>query len=181
MNDYSECDEVLNCIAYYRFKSSKSNLVYIVRIEIYREHVYGVKFFLKQMVNSSRKYSHLTNTFEPRTIVYSVFDLMLSIYHDDPLASFMFIGNPDENCSHNNTRRFRLYSRLVSNKISDRYFKHIDACKFSLYILANRLQMSDNPFFAEKLLEQFVSRFVIEEPENHSLEINLNNSDDYEP
>ena len=166
MNDYSETDNVLDYVSYYRFKSEKSKLFYIIRVEAYRNHVYGVKFFLKSMLNSPKKYSHLTNTFEPRTIVYSVFNLMLEILKKDSLATFMFIGNPDENGTHNNTRRYRLYCRLVSNKISDKYFKHIRTPKYSLYILANRNILADKPFFTEELLENFVTRFIVEEPEH---------------
>lgn len=166
MNDYSETDNVLDYVSYYRFKSEKSKLFYIIRVEAYRDHVYGVKFFLKSMLNSPKKYSHLTYTFEPRTIVYSVFNLMLEILKKDSLATFMFIGNPDENGTHNNTRRYRLYCRLVSNKISDKYFKHIRTPKYSLYILANRNILADKPFFTEELLEHFVTRFIVEEPEH---------------
>ena len=79
MNDYSERDKDLDHIAYYRFKSSKSNLYYIVRVEVYRKHVYGVKFYLKKMNFSPKKYSFLTNTSEPRTIIYTIFNLMREI------------------------------------------------------------------------------------------------------
>ncbi len=89
------------------------------------DHVYGVKFFTKQMLNSVKKYSHLTNTYEPRTILYSVFKLMLDIYAKDKQASFMFIGNADENGNHENTRRYRLfvisYQTLSATNISSIY------------------------------------------------------------
>lgn len=169
MNDYQESDDVLLMVSYYRFRSEKSNLFYIVRVENYKEHVYGVKFFLKHMLDSPKKYSHLTNTFEPRVVIYSVFRLMLDIYEKDTQASFMFIGNPDEDGNKENTRRYRLYCKLVSNKISDRYFKHLRTDKYSLYILANRLRMSDNPFFAEQLITEFVNRFIQDEPEHIGL------------
>lgn len=169
MNDYSESDSILEVVKYYRFRSEKSNLFYIVRVESYQNHVYGVKFFLKNMINSPRKYSHLTNTYEPRTIVYSIFHLMMDILKNDRLASFMFIGNPDEGGTYINTRRYRLYCKLVSNRISDRYFKHIRTPRYSLYILANREMMSDDPFFSDKLLQEFVARFIIEEAEHKNL------------
>lgn len=171
MNDYQESDDVLLMVSYYRFRSEKSNLFYIVRVEKYKEHVYGVKFFLKQMLDSPKKYSHLTNTFEPRTIVYSVFRLMLDIYQKDNQASFMFIGNPDEDGNKENTRRYKLYCKLVSSKISDRYFKHLRTDKYSLYILANRLRMSDNPFFTEQLVTEFVNRFIQDEPVHTGLRL----------
>lgn len=89
MNDYSETDNVLDYVSYYRFKSVKSKLFYIIRVEAYRDHVYGVKFFLKSMLNSPKK-----------------------------------------------------------------------------YILANRNTLADKPFFTEELLENFVTRFIVEEPEH---------------
>lgn len=170
MNDYEESDGILLYISYYRFLSKKSKIYYIVRIEVYKDHVYGVKFFTKQMLNSVKKYSHLTNTYEPRTILYSVFKLMLDIYAKDKQASFMFIGNADENGNHENTRRYRLYCNIISNIISDKYFKHLRSSKYSLYILANRLKMSDSPFFGEQLLEQFIQRFIQDEPEHPNLQ-----------
>ena len=57
MNDYEESDGILLYVSYYRFLSKKSKIYYIVRIEVYKDHVYGVKFFTKQMLNSVKKYS----------------------------------------------------------------------------------------------------------------------------
>lgn len=163
MNDYEESDNVLLRVSYYRFRSTKSRLFYIVRVEEYDNHVYGVKFYLKTMQNSKMKYVHLTNTFEPRVIVYSIFQLMLEIFSKDELASFMFIGNPDEvDGNHYVTRRYRLYSKLVENRISDSYFKHIRNDNYSLYILANRKQIENNPFFAMQLVKKFSTRFIID-------------------
>lgn len=163
MNDFVEKDDLLQYVSYYRFRSSKSNLFYLVRLEVYNSHVYGVKFFLKNMLNSPRKYYHLTNTYEPRVIVYSIFQLMFQILQKDPLATFLFIGNPDEGQrSYYNTRRYRLYCKLVENKISDTYFKHIRTDKYSLYILANKRQIEDNPFFAKQLVDELLQRFVLE-------------------
>lgn len=116
------------------------------------------------MQNSPRKYYHLTNTYEPRVIVYSIFQLMFEILQKDPLASFLFIGNPDEGQkSYFYTRRYRLYCKLVENKISDKYFKHIRTDKYSLYILANKRQIEDNPFFANQLVDELLQRFILEE------------------
>lgn len=164
MNDFIESDDLLLYVSYYRFRSTKSNLFYLVRVESYKSHVYGVKFFLKNMQNSPRKYCHLTNTYEPRVIVYSIFQLMFQILQKDPLATFLFIGNPDEGQnSYYNTRRYRLYCKLVENKISDRYFKHIRTDRYSLYILANKRQIEYDPFFAKQLVDEFLQRFVLEE------------------
>lgn len=162
-NDYTESDDKLIRIRYYRFRSEKSHLFYIVRIEEYKEHVYGVKFYLKSMQDSPRKYSFMTNTYEPRTIVFTIFRILMQILQEDKQASFMFIGNADEGGTHVNTRRYRLYCNLVENCISDTYFQHIRNDRHSLYLLVNREQLHKRMDFANILMEGFVNRFIFEE------------------
>lgn len=164
MNDYSEKDKNLNYIAYYRFKSLKSNLFYIIRVEVYDKHVYGLKFYLKKMNFSRRKYSFITNTNEPRTIIYTIFHLMKEeILRNDSMASFMFVGNADEGMSYENTRRYRFYSQMVRNTISDEFFLHIVSDKVSLYILLNKQNAKQEPELQELVIDEFFQRFVQEE------------------
>ena len=176
MNDYSERDKDLDYIAYYRFKSLKSNLLYIVRVEVYRKHVYGVKFYLKKMNFSSRKYSFMTNTHEPRTIIYTIFKLMKEILQTDSLASFLFVGNADEGKSYYMTRRYRFYSQMVRNSISDKYFSHIISDDVSLYILLNKLNMEQEPNLQDSVTNEFFSRFILEDThlDYSGTQINLN-------
>ena len=176
MNDYSERDKDLDYIAYYRFKSLKSNLLYIVRVEVYKKHVYGVKFYLKKMNFSSKKYSFITNTHEPRTIIYTIFNLMREILQTDSLASFMFVGNADEGQGLYKTRRYRFYSQMVRNSISDRYFSHIISDKVSLYILLNKQSMELEPNLQDSVTNEFFSRFILEDthPKESEKQINLN-------
>ena len=47
MNDKSEKTPLLEYVLQYRFKSTKSNHTYIVRVERYLEHSYCLKFFDK--------------------------------------------------------------------------------------------------------------------------------------
>ena len=70
------CDTDLENIELYKFRSSKTRLWYIVRVEFYRHHVHAVKFYLKNHRLSDKKYQILTNTFEPRRIIYSVLNVM---------------------------------------------------------------------------------------------------------
>ena len=68
MNEHSH-EDYLAGTSIYTFRSTKSNLVYLVRVEHYRMDVYIIKFYLKNNRNSPHKYSLLTNTFEPRRIL----------------------------------------------------------------------------------------------------------------
>lgn len=94
--DKSESDEYLIQTLQYRFKSDKSHHAYIVRVECYKKHAYCVKFFDKANINSKNKFSLRSNTFEARTILYTMFHIMLDVLKRDKKASFFFIGAEDE-------------------------------------------------------------------------------------
>lgn len=109
-------------ILLYRFKSSKSKLVYIVRVEEYEHNIYAVKFYQKNHSLSKNKYRIMTNTNEPRRIINTCINIMLSVYQMNPKASFGFIGSngfgEDVYC----TKRYRVYSKIIATYFSDKHF-----------------------------------------------------------
>ena len=144
MNDRSYSDELLEYVLQYRFKSSKSNHTYIVRVERYVEHTYCVKFFDKANMLSDDKYSLRTATFEPRKIVGTVLNVMLDVYKQDQDASFFFIGAEEEkDVPGKATRRFNFYADFVLSVISDRNFMHYRNDLLSLYMLINKDSVKD--------------------------------------
>lgn len=139
MIDKSESDEYLIQTLQYRFKSDKSHHAYIVRVECYKKHAYCVKFFDKANINSNNKFSLRSNTFEVRTILYTMFHIMLDVLKRDEKASFFFIGAEDEKDQDGMvSRRFRLYRRFVLSTVSDDKFEHFRRNDLSLYILVNK-------------------------------------------
>lgn len=139
MIDKSESDEYLIQTLQYRFKSDKSHHAYIVRVESYKKHAYCVKFFDKANINSKNKFSIRSNTFEARTILYTMFHIMLDVLKRDEKASFFFIGAEDEKDQDGMvSRRFRLYRRFVLSTVSDDKFEHFRRNDLSLYILVNK-------------------------------------------
>lgn len=139
MIDKSESDEYLIQTLQYRFKSDKSHHAYIVRVECYKKHAYCVKFFDKANINSKNKFSLRSNTFEARTILYTMFHIMLDVLKRDEKASFFFIGAEDEKDQDGMvSRRFRLYRRFVLSTVSDDKFEHFRRNDLSLYILVNK-------------------------------------------
>ncbi len=153
MNDRSNTDDVLEYTLQYRFKSDKSYHTYIVRVERYVEHSYCLKFFDKANMLSENKFSLRTGTFEPRTIFYTLFNIMLDVLKRDPKASFFFIGANDEKDEPGYaTRRFRIYVRFVLSTVGDDVFKHFRVNELSLYILANRQHVADMDSYINKLI-----------------------------
>jgi hypothetical protein len=155
MNDKGYSDELLEYTLQYRFKSTKSNHTYIVRVERYIEHAYCLKFFDKANMNSENKFSLRTGTFEPRTIFYTLFNIMLDVLKKDPRASFFFIGANDEKDEHGvTTRRFRVYLRFVLSTVGDNVFKHFRVNELSLYILVNRQYVADMNDYISRIIDQ---------------------------
>lgn len=154
MIDRSESDEYLIETLQYRFKSEKSHHAYIVRVESYQEHAYCVKFFDKANINSKNKFSLRSNTFEARTILYTMFHIMLDVLKRDGKASFFFVGAEDEKDQKGMmSRRFRLYRRFVLSIVSEEKFDHYRRNDLSLYILVNKNFTDNTEEYAEKIAD----------------------------
>ena len=140
MIDKSESDEYLIQTLQYRFKSDKSHHAYIVRVECYKNHAYCVKFFDKANINSKNKFSLRSNTFEVRTILYTMFHIMLDVLKRDEKDQDGMVS-----------RRFRLYRRFVLSTVSDDKFEHFRRNDLSLYILVNKRYVEDTSSYADEL------------------------------
>ena len=111
-----------------------------------------MKFFDKANINSKNKFSLRYNTFEVRTILYTMFHIMLDVLKRDKKASFFFIGAEDEKDQDGMvSRRFRLYRRFVLSTVSDDKFEHFRRNDLSLYILVNKEYVSDTSSYADEL------------------------------
>ena len=140
MIDKSESDEYLIQTLQYRFKSDKSHHAYIVRVECYKKHAYCIKFFDKANINSKNKFSLRSNTFEVRTILYTMFHIMLDVLKRDEKDQDGMVS-----------RRFRLYRRFVLSTVSDDKFEHFRRNDLSLYILVNKRYVEDTTSYADEL------------------------------
>lgn len=154
MNDKSVSNGILEYAMQYRFKSTKSNHTYIVRVEKYVEHTYCIKFFDKANIHSENKFSLRTSTYEPRTIFYTLVHIMMDVYQKDPKASFFFIGAEDEKDEPGvATRRFKVYVKFVLSTIGDKVFKHYRVNDLSLYILANKASVVDMEAYVQRVID----------------------------
>ncbi len=157
MNDRAGHDDVLEYTLQYRFKSTRTNHTYIVRVERYIQHSYCLKFFDKANMLSDNKFSLRTGTFEARTIFYTLLNIMLDVLEKDHKASFFFIGAEDEkDVPGVATRRFKVYVKFVLSTIGDRVFKHFRVNDLSLYILANKEYVDDMDAYVRKVIENVV-------------------------
>lgn len=147
----------------YRFKSARSNHTYIVRAEQFPEHTYCLKFYDKAHRHSDNKFSLLTNTFEPRTIFYTLYHIMLDVLQRDPSASFFFIGAADEYDEIGTaTRRYRIYRRFTSSIVGENLFEHFRVNDTSLYILVNKNAVVEPEALAKQITAEVRSAFANE-------------------
>lgn len=146
-------------ILLYRFKSTKSNLVYIVRVEEYEYNIYAVKFYQKSHSLSKNKYRIMTNTNEPRRIINTCVNIMLTVYQKNKKASFGFVGANgfDEDIS--DTKRYRVYSRIIATYFSDEHFYHKENIEKSAYMLINNISLKENPDLVEQIESFFVEQY----------------------
>jgi len=151
---------VAKLVKMYRFKSTKSNLTYIVRVEVYQLHVYAIKFYLKTNRNSPNKYKLTTNTNEPLRIINTCINIMLSICQDDAKTSFGFIGSngmdEDTYCC---TKRYRVYSKIMARRFSDEKFYHMENKGKSTYLMLNREMLRSNPNMVNDIQKFFASQY----------------------
>lgn len=119
------------------------------------KHLYCLKFFDKANINSKNKFSIRSNTFEPRTIFYTLYHIFLDVLRKDPEASLFFIGAEDERDElGESTRRYRVYRRFVSSVISDRLFEHYRVNELSLYVLINKKTPDDHACLVDEIAEK---------------------------
>lgn len=150
----------MNEVLIYHFKSKKSNLAYIVRVEHFDYDVYAVKFYLKNHSLSPDKYRLMTNTNEPRRVINTCINIMIDIWQNNDIASFGFVGasGMDED-SPGNTKRYRVYARMVATYFSSRYYLHKEDVDKSTYLLVNRKKLEQKPDLMECVERMFANRY----------------------
>lgn len=129
-----------------RFKSMKSGKTYLVDVEAYEKHIYGIKFYLKSQAHLQEKYSFQTNDFEPRRIVLSCIYIMKHYYETDVHSSFAFIGannmGEDKAC----TKHFRFYRTIVNTYFGTKTFEHHTDERNSAYLMLRKTELDKNTF-----------------------------------
>lgn len=144
----------------WHFKSTKSNKRYIVEVENFSNHFFGLKFYWKGVADSKDRYSLLTNDYEPRTIVMSCIQIMFNYFEKDNCASFGFVAARDllqpDNCGMPN-KRFRFYRRMMLNTFGPITFAQASDRNKSLYIMINRMMLA-NGIVSISMIEQEISK-----------------------
>lgn len=147
--DADKADEYQIDTLIYRFWSTKSGHQYVVHIERYLRDLHCVKFFDNTTDDDTGKFSHLSSTYEPRTIFRTVVEIALDVLRKNRKASFMYIGAADERDRQDQpTRRYRVYKQYMTYFDLHEWFEPTDFEEYSMYVLTNLMAM---PTYEERM------------------------------
>ena len=133
---------------------------YIVAVEQYSYNTYAVKFHLFEHRRYKHKYSILSHQFECSRVLTTVGRIMIEVLKENPFASFAFIGSPLPKEKPNNTKRFRVYSKVMRQVISTTQMEHYLSPNSSCYIILNR--HNEEPDLLNKVITMFRSMYNLE-------------------
>ncbi len=143
-------DKLIEYVYSFRGKTGKR---YLIIVEEYTYFIFIVKFCLQERKYHPDRFNVLTNLNECSRVITTIGKLITELYQKNPFASFGFIGSnlPEEEKS--NTKRYRLYSLVVSQLISPVKFEHRRSNKHSAYLLINK--DNQEPNLLSKIEEMF--------------------------
>jgi hypothetical protein len=129
----------------YKFYSPLTKYIYILHADFHEENVFAIKFYAKKDRASDYKYSRLTNKGDVGNILITCLKAIPIILQDYPEASFGFIGSRTIDKAsrtaedYQNNQRFRVYRKIVEQKIGFNLFEHYVYEAISGYLLVNKL------------------------------------------
>ena len=82
-------------------------------------------------------------------------NVMFHVYKKNPRASFGFIGANCENETQENTKRYRVYRKIVATQISENKFIHTKNQDKSACMLINRDELKEYPNLVEEIERTF--------------------------
>ncbi|MCG2612792.1 hypothetical protein LZZ85_00815 [Terrimonas sp. NA20] len=136
----------------YAFRG-KTGKRYIAIAEEYNYFTYIIKFCLQERKIHEDRFTRLSRLNECSRVLTTIGQIIKELYQKNPYASFGFIGSPLPEEAKENTKRFKLYSKVVRQVVSPVAFEHRESAKHSAYVLINR----DNP--EENLLKKMEKMF----------------------
>jgi len=121
----------------------KNRKRYIVNVEQYEHNIYCAKFYLAEHKFCDHKFKRMANQFECSRVIQTIANIILELYHKNPFASFLFIGSNSIDENKDNTRRFKLYTKIIKRKATALNCEQYYISKYSAYFLFNRFHNSN--------------------------------------
>jgi hypothetical protein len=116
----------------------KSGKRYIVVVEQYNYEIFCPKFYLAEHKSNIDKFSKKSKQFECSRVLTTVAEIVKTIYHSNPFGSFLIIGSNSNNEDKANSKRYKLYLKIMTQLISPVDFETNTLGKQSALLLLNR-------------------------------------------
>ena len=160
MNSCAEDPDCMEDKYLYSFKSQKSHYTYLVWVEKYPYNMYAVKFHLKGHQDSPDKYRHMTGANEARPVIFTCIKIMHEFFIQDELSSFGFVGeNMLKEEDKSNTKRYKVYSKIVSTFFGSETFNHFVYDANSTYLLLRKTEMAKDKSLKKKIESLFEKNY----------------------
>ncbi|MFZ0597107.1 MAG: hypothetical protein WAM46_09005, partial [Flavobacterium sp.] len=136
-------DNYFKAVHRYKFHVGENNH-YLVTVEEYEHHVFVLKFCLENHQDNNDKFNVLINigATQARKAILTCIHIAMTIYENNPLASFGFIASPtpDElgTTGFNTTKRLLVYKSFVEYFFYPENFAHSYSEEKSSYLLLNK-------------------------------------------
>ena len=156
----SHKDGPLVCTHYYTFRTRK-NRRYVVEAEQYQHHVYVLKYYPLALKASPNRFKLLVNDGDAFRILTTCTQIFLDICARDPLASAGFVGEALLGEGNVNTKRFRVYLKMVTAFIGPMRFLHHPLPAISAYFLENRA--NPEPDLKDQVEQMFRELYIVPE------------------
>ena len=153
-------DGPLVCTHFYTFRTRK-NRRYVVEAEQYQHHVYVLKYYPLALKASLNRFKLLVNDGDAFRILTTCTQIFLDICRRDPFASAGFVGEALAGESKVNTKRFRVYLKMVTEYVGPMRFIHHPMPTISAYFLECRA--NPEPDLKDKVEQMFRELYIIPE------------------
>lgn len=149
-------DNYFKAVHRYKFNVAENNH-YLVTVEEYEHHVFVLKFCLENHQDNNDKFNVLINigATQARKAILTCIHIAISIYENNPLASFGFIASPtiDElsTTGFKATKRLLVYKSFVEYFSDPENFTHSFSEEKSWYLLVNKNYEKHEPNAIQKI------------------------------
>jgi hypothetical protein len=128
---------------------------YYIWAEHYPYDLFAIKFFLATHEHNQRKFKILSGINDAFRVFSTCIGLMQDLHKEIPISSFGFVGTALVREEESNTKRLKVYRRIMEDLFSPVNFKHYIYEPKSAYLVLNRKLPIDDPF---KKVEKMISK-----------------------
>ena len=97
---------------------------------------------------------------EARPVIRTCIAILMNIAEKDTHSSFGFIGANLEGETHNETKRFRVYRRILTSYFSQNVFEHYQIVQQSAYAMVRKSELATKPNLIEQISMYFSDNYT---------------------